>query len=97
MNIRTLRSDQIYHKVAQAAPEGKLELFRNEMMAPFMKQWQIQQIPFKAEEGNGFDVITFNSMMNRAPDQITELIISEVELISSDSFWSEYEHAVSRY
>lgn len=96
INIKTLRSDHIYQKVAQASPEEKLELFRNEMMAPFMKQWQIQQIPFRAEEGNGFDVVTFNSIMHRSPDQITQQISSEVELISSDSFWLECEHAVGK-
>ena len=96
MNIRTLRSDHIYQKVAQASPEEKLELFRNEMMAPFMKQWQIQQIPFRAEEANGFDVITFNSIMHRSPDQITEQISHEVDLISSDPFWLECEHAVGK-
>ncbi|OOC59056.1 DUF2268 domain-containing protein [Paenibacillus ihbetae] len=96
MNITTLRSDQIYQKVAQAPPEEKLELFRNEMMAPFMKQWEIQQIPFKAEEANGFDVITFNSMMHRAPHQITPQISAEIELISSENFWLECEHAVKR-
>ncbi|GJM79005.1 hypothetical protein HMSSN139_15010 [Paenibacillus sp. HMSSN-139] len=94
MNITTLRSDRIYQKVAQAAPEDKLELFRNEMMAPFMGQWKIQQIPFRAEEANGFDVITFNSMMHRAPDQITPQITPEIEMISSDTFWLECEHAV---
>jgi len=96
MNIKTLRSDQIYQKVAQASPEEKLELFRNEMMAPFMKQWQIQKIPFRAEEANGFDVVTFNSMMHRSPDQITGQISPEIELISSDSFWLECEHAVRK-
>lgn len=96
MNIRTLRSDHIYQKVSQASPEEKLELFRNEMMAPFMKQWQIQQIPFRAEEANGFDVITFNSIMHRSPDQITEQISHEVDLISSDPFWLECEHAVRK-
>lgn len=96
MNIRTLRSDHIYQKVAQASPEEKLELFRNEMLAPFMKQWQIQQIPFRAEEANGFDVITFNSIMHRSPDQITAQISHEVDLISSDPFWLECEHAVRK-
>lgn len=96
MNIKTLRSDQIYQKVAQASPEEKVELFRNELMAPFMKQWQIQQIPFRAEEANGFDVISFNSMMHRSPDQITEQIAHEIEQISSEAFWSECEHAVKR-
>lgn len=61
-----------------------------------MKQWQIQQMPFRAEEANGFDVITFNSMMHRSPDQITQQISPEVELISSDSFWLECEHAVRK-
>ncbi|WFB55765.1 DUF2268 domain-containing protein [Paenibacillus sp. BR1-192] len=96
MKIQSLRSDHIYQKVAQARPEEKLELFRSEMMAPFMKQWQIQQIPFKAEEANGFDVLTFNSMMHRSPDQITSQISAEIELISSESFWLECEHAVKK-
>lgn len=96
MNIKTLRSDRIYQKVAQASPEEKLELFRNEMMAPFMKQWQIQQIPFKAEEPHGFDVIAFNSMMHRSPDQITPQLSEEIGLISSESFWQECEEAVKK-
>ncbi|MCY9589834.1 Zn-dependent protease [Paenibacillus chitinolyticus] len=96
MNIKTLRSDHIYQKVAQASPKEKLELFRNEMMAPFMKQWQIQQIPFRAEEANGFDVITMNNMMHRAPEQITPQISAEIELISSETFWLECELAVSK-
>lgn len=96
MNIRTLRSDRIYQKVAQVSPEEKLELFRNEMMAPFKKQWEIQQIPFRADEANGFDVVAFNSMMHRSPDQIDELITPEIEAISSDAFWLECEHAVRK-
>ncbi|MEN1986092.1 DUF2268 domain-containing protein [Paenibacillus hubeiensis] len=96
MNIKTLRSDHIYQNIIKASPDEKLELFRNEMMAPFMKQWEIQQIPFRAEEANGFDVVTFNSMMHRSPDQITRQISNEVELISSDSFWLECEHAVRK-
>lgn len=96
MHIKTLRSDYIYQKVAQTAPEEKLEIFRSEMMAPFMKQWQIQQIPYKAEETNGFDVIAFNSMMHRSPDQISPQISAEIELISSESFWLECEDAVKK-
>ncbi|WP_442952330.1 hypothetical protein [Paenibacillus sp. UNC217MF] len=37
MNIKSMRSDYIYQKVAQASPEEKLELFRNEMMAPMTR------------------------------------------------------------
>jgi len=96
MKIKALRSDHIYKKVLQASPEEKLELFRSEMMAPFMKQWQIQQIPFKAEEANGFDVMKFNSIMHRSPHQITEQISTEIEMISSDTFWLECEDSVRK-
>lgn len=75
MYIKTLRSDQIYQKVAQALPEEKTELFRNEMMAPFMKQWQIQQIPFRAEEANAqvkdnwFGSSTISTSLSTIPSQ----------------------------
>ncbi|RXZ81001.1 Zn-dependent protease [Paenibacillaceae bacterium] len=96
MNIKSLRSDKIYRRVAQAPQEEKVELFRQEMLAPFMKKWEIQHIPFKAEEPNGFDVITLNNIMNISPNQITNEISTEIELISSDSFWSECEDAVKK-
>ncbi|MFS0838761.1 DUF2268 domain-containing protein [Paenibacillus sp. 1P03SA] len=96
MNIKSLRSDQVYRKVLQAPPQEKVELFRQEMMAPFMKKWEIQQIPFKAEEPGGFDVIALNNLMGMAPLQITTEISKEIALISSDSFWQECEEAVER-
>ena len=34
------------------------------MLAPFMGKWEIQYVPFKAEEPNGFDVITLNNIMS---------------------------------
>ncbi|MFD0960028.1 DUF2268 domain-containing protein [Paenibacillus chungangensis] len=96
MNIRTLRSDHIYRKVAQAPHEEKVELFRQEMLAPFMKKWEIQQIPFKAEEPQGFDVMMLNNIMNLPPNQVTDQVSKEIELISSDSFWSACEEAITK-
>ncbi|MFS0722408.1 DUF2268 domain-containing protein [Paenibacillus sp. 1P07SE] len=96
MNITTLRSDHIYRKVAQASPEEKVEVFRNEMLAPYMGQWRIQQIPFKAEEPHGFDVMIMNNMMHRSPVQITPEIQEEIDQISSESFWLECEESVKK-
>lgn len=36
MNIKSLRSDKIYRKILQASKEEKVELYRQEMLAPFM-------------------------------------------------------------
>ncbi|WP_059053892.1 DUF2268 domain-containing protein [Paenibacillus senegalimassiliensis] len=96
MNIKALRSDYIYRKVAEAPLEEKVELFRSEMLAPFMRKWDIQQIPFKADEPTGFDVLMLNNMMNRSPDQITSQIESEIELISSEVFWANCHDAVRK-
>lgn len=96
MNIQTLRSDNIYRKVMQAPQEEKLELFRQEMMAPFMKKWEIQHIPFKAEQPGGFDVIAMSNMMSYPPEQITNELAAELDLISTDSFWNECEDAVKK-
>ncbi len=38
MNIKSLRSDKIYRKVLRAPQEEKVEIFRQEMLAPFMKK-----------------------------------------------------------
>jgi uncharacterized protein YjaZ len=94
MKITTLRSDKIYRKVMQAPPEEKVELLRQELFAPFMKKWEIQHIPFKADEANGFDVIALNNVIHYTPAQITEEILPVLEPISSNSFWDECEQAV---
>jgi uncharacterized protein YjaZ len=96
VNIKALRSDKIYRKVLQAPQEEKVELLRQEMFAPFMKKWEIQHVPFKAEEPNGFDVITMNNMTHLSPAQITNEISTELDLISSDSFWNECEETVKK-
>ncbi|EOP58013.1 MULTISPECIES: DUF2268 domain-containing protein [Bacillus cereus group] len=96
MNIKSLRSDKIYRKISQAPKEEKVKLYRQEMLAPFMGKWEIQHVPFKAEEPNGFDVITLNNIMNISPNQITNEITPELELISADSFWSECKEAVRK-
>ncbi|PHB27329.1 Zn-dependent protease [Bacillus pseudomycoides] len=96
MNIKSLRSDKIYRKISQAPKEEKVELYRQEMLAPFMGKWKIQHVPFKAEEPNSFDVITLNNIMSISPTQITNEITPELDLISSDSFWSECTEAVRK-
>lgn len=96
MKVNVLRSDRIYHKIAQAPHEEKVELFRQEMMAPFMEKWNIQHIPFKAADPNGFDVITLNNIMGISPEHITPAISSDLEAISADSFWEECEETVKK-
>lgn len=94
INITALRSDQIYRNIIQAAPSEKLELYRQEMLSPFMAKWNIQHIPFQSQEPGGFDVITMNNWMNVAPEAITSDIDESLTAISSDVFWQQCQEAV---
>jgi uncharacterized protein YjaZ len=94
MKITALRSDKIYKEIIKAAPDEKLELYRERMMSPFMNKWNIQQIPFRSSEPHGFDVIMMNNFMNIAPADITPEISEPLAAISSEAFWQECHEAV---
>ncbi|WP_130860661.1 DUF2268 domain-containing protein [Gracilibacillus phocaeensis] len=89
MKINVLRSDEIYKQVMACPPEEKTEMYRQEMLAPFMKKWEIQQIPYRAREENGFDAMTINNMAHLSPEMITPDMEPAVEQISSDILWDE--------
>jgi len=95
MKITALRSDKIYEKIIKATSDEKLELYRQEMMSPFMKKWEIQQIPFISSEPNGFDVIMMNNFMNVSPIDIIPDIYRELAAISTEQFWKDCHEAVT--
>ncbi|MBM6385229.1 DUF2268 domain-containing protein [Paenibacillus illinoisensis] len=94
MKITALHSDKIYEKIIHTSPDQKLELYRQEMMGPFMPKWNIQQIPFRSSEPHGFDVITMNNLMNISPAGITPEINEPLAAISSETFWQQCDQAV---
>lgn len=94
MNINVLRSDKIYKKVIASPQDEKKELYRQEMLGPYMRKWEIQQIPFRAVEENGFDVMTINNMAHLSPEMITPEIESMLKLISSDQLWDELKKTI---
>lgn len=94
MKVKTLRADQIYQKLIGMEPEHKVEQYRQQMLLPFMNKWTAQQIPYKADSSGAFDVIAFNNVMNIAPQQITSDLNPLLEVISSEEFWDDCDHAV---
>ncbi|MCQ4087107.1 DUF2268 domain-containing protein [Saccharibacillus sp. JS10] len=94
MNITMLRSDTIYRQIIELKPEEKREAYREQMLAPFKKKWEIQQIPFRSERPGGFDVLTLNDLMYLPADRIDESLLETVDLISPNDFWAECEQIV---
>lgn len=95
MNIKAIRSDELYRKMINATNEEREDIYRYELMKPFEFKWQCIGIPLKAEVTGGYDVVSTSIMGGGyAPTQITKDILLEVEKISDNSFWSSCENSI---
>ena len=54
MNIKAIRSDDIYRKMMTASKEEKENIYRYELMKPFEFKWQCIGIPLKSETDGGY-------------------------------------------
>ncbi|HKM22414.1 MAG TPA: DUF2268 domain-containing protein [Lachnospiraceae bacterium] len=95
MEIKTIRSDEIYRKMVNATDEEREEIYRYELMKPFEFKWQCVGMPLKAEAPGGYDVVSASTMGGGyAPKQITKERFAEIELISDDAFWKACESSI---
>lgn len=95
MNIKAIRSDDIYRKIMSASNEEKDNIYRYELMKPFEFKWQCIGIPLKDEALGGYDVVSAAGMGgNYAPSQITSERLAEIEQISDDAFWDACENSI---
>jgi uncharacterized protein YjaZ len=102
MNIKNIRSDEIYKKILAAAKDKKDDIYRYEMMKPFEKKWDCYNVPLKAKQENGYDVVMASNMLGYlAPEKIDESQEESIRLLSSNSFWAScqasIEDAFSRF
>lgn len=95
MNIKAIRSDEIYRKMMTATNEVKENIYRYELMKPFELKWQCIGIPLKAEEVGGYDVVSAAGMGgDYTPSQITSERLAEIEQISDNAFWRACENSI---
>jgi len=95
MNIKTIRSDEIYRKMIYATNEKREDIYRYELMKPFEFKWKCIGIPIKAEEVGGYDVVSASSMGGGYNlSQINEDILDDIEKISENTFWSACESSI---
>ena len=57
LKVQAVRSDGIYRKIMEAPASKKNDIYRYEMMKPFEKKWACYNVPMKAAQPNGYDVI----------------------------------------
>ena len=95
MNIKAIRSDEIYKKMITATNEEKENIYRYDLMKPFEFKWQCLGIPLKAEAAGGYDVVSAAGMGGGyTPVQITSERYAEIEKISENNFWNSCEESI---
>lgn len=88
MNIKLLRSDEIYKKIMKSPKEKRDDIYRYEIAKPFEFKWSCYNIPLKSSKAGGYDVVMASNMLGYLPpSEIDESQYENIDLISSDELW----------
>lgn len=97
MEIKRVRSDKIYSKMMQVSAEKREDIYRYELMAPFEAKWSCYNIPLKAKQPNGYDVIMASRMLGfLLPEQLNINQQPYVDLLADEQLWLRCQQAVER-
>lgn len=97
MQISCIQSNVIYDKIATAPAEKKDDIFRYELMKPFEKKWDCYNIPIKAPQENGYDVVMACEMLGfLSPKKITQETKPSIALLSNQQFWRSCQESVEK-
>lgn len=97
MDIKCVRSDQIYRKMMLASPEKRENIYRYELMQPFEGKWSCYNVPLKSKQPNGYDVIMASRMLGfLGPEQLENNQQVYIDLLSDEQLWQRCQQAVDR-
>ncbi|MGL4373233.1 MAG: DUF2268 domain-containing protein [Turicibacter sp.] len=89
MNIIEIRSDQVYKKIMSAPIEKKEDIYRYEMMKPFEFKWKCINVPIKAKQRGGYDVVMASEMLGfLSPREIDESQKENINKLSDNKIWT---------
>ncbi|MFL0251328.1 DUF2268 domain-containing protein [Clostridium neuense] len=95
MNIKAIRSDEIYERMILGKTGEREDIYRYELMKPFEFKWSCIGIPLKAEKPGGYDVVMASAMGGGfAPSKIDVERIDDVRKISNEDFWKACEESI---
>ena len=97
LKVQAVRSDGIYRKIMEAPVSKKNDIYRYEMMKPFEKKWACYNVPMKAEQPNGYDVIMASGMLGfLLPEKIDETWSESITLLDDNQFWDNCQKSIER-
>lgn len=97
LKVQAVRSDGIYRKIMEAPASKKNDIYRYEMMKPFEKKWACYNVPMKAVQPNGYDVIMASGMLGfLLPEKIDEKSAESIILLRDNQFWNNCQKSIER-
>ena len=97
LKVQAVRSDGIYRKIMEAPVSKKNDIYRYEMMKPFEKKWACYNVPMKAAQPNGYDVIMASGMLGfLLPEKIDETWAKSITLLDDNQFWDNCQKSIER-
>jgi len=95
MNITLVRSDEIYKRMMNSPKEKRDDIFRYELMKPFEFKWSCINVPIKASQKGGYDVVMASGMLGfLPPSNVDETQKENIDLISDDNLWRICENTI---
>ena len=97
IKVTSVRSDTIYRKIMTAPAQKKNDIYRYEMMKPFEKKWACYNVPMKAPQPNGYDVIMASGMLGfLLPEKITQDVENSIAMLEDNQFWHNCQCSIER-
>lgn len=88
MKVKSIRSDKVYNKILNTNLDKKDDIYRYDLMNEFADKWACYNVPIKAKQKGGYDVIMANSMLGyMAPRDINEDRLEDIEYLKNESLW----------
>jgi uncharacterized protein YjaZ len=102
MNIIAVRSDKVYKKILEAPEDKKNDIYRYELMSEFAFKWSCYNVPMKAKQDGGYDVIMASSMLGFiAPKDVNHTKKDDVLGLCNEQLWKccteSIESALSKF
>lgn len=95
MNVKAIRSDEIYSMMMASSAEMRNDIYRYKLMRPFEKKWACYHIPLKAPQKNGYDIIMASEMLGfLVPSKVDTSQEENILKLSSDDFWSKCQKSI---
>lgn len=97
MNVKAIRSDEVYRKIMSAPNDKKNDIYRYELMMPFEKKWACYSVPMKADTPNGYDVIMASGMLGHlAPLKVDDSQKENIGVLSNNAVWDSCEQSMRK-